>query len=63
MNDSDLKHGDLVLVNNKNSGILFNLFLNMIRWGTHSDYTHVAIIVEYTKSCSYLINSLLKIKS
>lgn len=46
MNVSELKHGDLVLVNNKNSGILFNLFLNMIRWGTHSDYTHVAIIVE-----------------
>jgi hypothetical protein len=45
MNVSDLKHGDLVLVNNKSTGI-FNAFLNMIRWGTHSDYTHVAIIID-----------------
>jgi len=45
MNISDLKHGDLVLVDNKSTG-LFNAFLNMIRWGTHSDYTHVALIVE-----------------
>ena len=44
MNSSDLKHGDLVLVNNKSTGV-FKAFLNMIRWGTHSDYTHVALIV------------------
>tara|TARA_B110001469_G_C9629503_1_gene314700 strand:+ start:171 stop:782 length:612 start_codon:yes stop_codon:yes gene_type:complete len=46
MNVNDLKHGDLVFVNNKSTSMLFNLFLNMIRWGTHSDYTHVAIIVQ-----------------
>jgi hypothetical protein len=46
MNISDLKHGDLVLVNNKSSNYLFSMFLNMIKWGTHSDYTHVAIIIE-----------------
>ena len=44
MNISDLKTGDILLVSDYQSGI-FNYFLSMIRWATHSDYVHVGMIV------------------
>ena len=45
MNICDLQTGDIVLVSNYEKGI-FNLFLDMIRYGTHSDYVHIGMIVK-----------------
>jgi len=45
MNICDLKTGDLILISNYEKGI-FNLFLDMIRYGTHSDYVHIGMIVK-----------------
>jgi len=41
----DLKTGDLLLFNN-HSGGLFGLFTSLIKWGTHSNYTHVGMILK-----------------
>ena len=41
----DLKTGDLLLFNN-HSGGLFGTFTNLIKWGTHSNYTHVALVLK-----------------
>jgi hypothetical protein len=45
MNICDLQTGDIVLVSNYEKGY-FNLFLDMIRYGTHSDYVHIGMIVK-----------------
>ena len=45
MNICDLQTGDLILISNYEKGI-FNLFLDMIRYGTHSDYVHIGMIVK-----------------
>jgi hypothetical protein len=45
MNICDLQTGDIVLVSNYEKGI-FNIFLDMIRYGTHSDYVHIGMIVK-----------------
>lgn len=45
MNISDLQTGDIILVNDYQPG-LFGMFLSMIRYGTHSDYVHVGMIVK-----------------
>tara|TARA_Y100000590_G_scaffold294719_1_gene332110 strand:+ start:303 stop:932 length:630 start_codon:yes stop_codon:yes gene_type:complete len=45
MNICDLQTGDIVLVSNYEKG-MFNLFLDMIRYGTHSDYVHIGMIVK-----------------
>ena len=45
MNISELQTGDIVLVSNYEKGY-FNLFLDMIRYGTHSDYVHLGMIVK-----------------
>ena len=44
MNVSDLKTGDLLLFSDYQSGI-FDYFLSMIRWATHSEYVHVGMII------------------
>lgn len=45
MNIDALQTGDILLISNYEHG-LFNLFLSMIRWGTHSDYVHIALVVR-----------------
>lgn len=45
MNICDLQTGDIILISNYEKG-WFNYFLDMIRYGTHSDYVHVGIIVK-----------------
>ena len=45
MNIDDLQTGDILLVNDYQPG-LFGVFLSMIRYGTHSDYVHVGMIVK-----------------
>ena len=46
MNLSDLKTGDLILCVNKKKSGLFGAFTSMIQWGTHSNYSHVAMILK-----------------
>ena len=43
--DLDLKTGDLILFNSSPSGI-FNIISSMIKIGTHSNYTHIGIILK-----------------
>ena len=45
MNICDLQTGDILLISNYEKG-WFNLFLDMIRYGTHSDYVHIGIVVK-----------------
>ena len=45
MNIDELQTGDILLISDYQTG-LFNLFLSMIRYGTHSDYVHVAIVLK-----------------
>ena len=40
-----LKTGDLLLFSNHSSG-LFGIFTSMIKWGTHSNYSHTGIILK-----------------
>tara|TARA_A100001015_G_C14841962_1_gene652846 strand:- start:55 stop:702 length:648 start_codon:yes stop_codon:yes gene_type:complete len=40
-----LKTGDLLLFNNESSG-WFGNFTSMIKWGTHSNYSHVGMILK-----------------
>ena len=42
---NNLNTGDLLLFTEHSDG-LFECFLSMIRWGTHSNYTHVAMILK-----------------
>ena len=48
MDIDNLQTGDILLISNYETG-LFNLFLSMIRWGTHSDYVHIAIVLRDPK--------------
>ena len=41
----DLKTGDLLLFND-HSGGLFGGFTSMIKWGTHSNYSHIAMVLK-----------------
>ena len=43
--DLDLKTGDLIFFNSSPSGI-FNIISSMIKIGTHSNYTHIGIILK-----------------
>lgn len=45
MNLDDLQTGDIMLISNYEHG-LFNIFLDMIRYGSHSDYVHIGIILK-----------------
>jgi hypothetical protein len=40
-----LKTGDLLLFSNHSSGF-FGIFTSMIKWGTHSNYSHTGIILK-----------------
>ena len=42
---NNLTTGDLLLFTEHSDG-LFGRFLSMIKWGTHSNYTHVAMILK-----------------
>jgi len=42
----DLKTGDLILCVNSSRGGWFSAFTDMIKWGTHSNYTHSAVILK-----------------
>ena len=42
----DLKTGDIILFNNQNGGGFFKYFADMIRYGTHSNYTHIGFIIK-----------------
>ena len=55
MNINELVTGDILLINNKEEGI-YNYFINMIKYSTHSVYDHVGIIVkdpQFTKKPLY----------
>lgn len=41
----DLKTGDLILCSWKSEGF-FGAFTSMIKWGTHSNYSHIAMILK-----------------
>ena len=41
----DLKTGDLLLCSWKSSGF-FGAFTSMIKWGTHSNYSHIAMVLK-----------------
>lgn len=41
----NLNTGDIILFNSHEGGI-WNIFSNLIRWGTNSKYTHVAMILK-----------------
>lgn len=41
----ELKTGDLLLFTDQRSG-LFNFFLDLIRWGTHSNMVHIGMILR-----------------
>tara|TARA_Y100000310_G_scaffold330498_1_gene402265 strand:+ start:1437 stop:2039 length:603 start_codon:yes stop_codon:yes gene_type:complete len=41
----NLETGDLLLFTERSKG-LFGLFVSMIQWGTHSNYTHVAVVIK-----------------
>ena len=40
-----LKTGDIILFSSHSKDIL-SYFSSLIKWGTHSDYTHVAMILK-----------------
>lgn len=41
----DLKTGDILLFNNRNAGF-FSVLSSMIKWGTHSNYCHIAMVLK-----------------
>jgi len=41
----NLKTGDLLLFNNTGGGF-FGAFTSMIKWGTHSNYSHIAMVLK-----------------
>lgn len=45
MDISSLKTGDIILITDETTGI-FNNFLNLIKYFTHSNITHIAIVLQ-----------------
>jgi len=45
LDDLNLKTGDLLLFSETSNISLFNLFLNMIKYGTKSEYVHIAMVL------------------
>jgi len=41
----NLKTGDLLLFNNTGGGF-FGTFTSIIKWGTHSNYSHIAMVLK-----------------
>ena len=46
MNKYDLQTGDILLFNNTESGGFINGLSKLIKWGTHSNYSHTAVILR-----------------
>ncbi len=46
MDFSYLKTGDLILCSDKNSRGFFGAFTSMIKWATHSNYSHSAVVLR-----------------
>ncbi len=44
----NLETGDLLLFNSHHSG-LFSFFTSLIKWGTHSNYSHIGIVLKDPK--------------
>ncbi len=42
----NLNTGDLLLFNNKDEKSWFKYFTDIIKWGTHSNYSHIAMILK-----------------
>lgn len=42
----DLKTGDLLLFNNQNTSGFFGFLSSLIKWGSHSNYTHIAMVLK-----------------
>ena len=45
LSDLNLKTGDLLLFSDTSNVSLFNLFLSMIKYGTKSEYVHIAMVI------------------
>ena len=43
---SKLKTGDLILCVDRETTGLFGMFTSLIKWGTHSNFTHTGIILK-----------------
>ena len=43
---TDLQTGDLLLFVSDSSNWFFRPFTKMISWGTHSNYTHIAMVIK-----------------
>ena len=43
---SKLKTGDLILCVNRETTGLFGIFTSLIKWGTHSNFTHTGVILK-----------------
>ena len=43
---SKLKTGDLILCVDRETTGLFGIFTSLIKWGTHSNFTHTGIILK-----------------
>ena len=46
MNKYDLQTGDILLFDNTENGGFINGLSKLIKWGTHSNYTHVAMVLK-----------------
>ena len=43
---NELKTGDLLLFNNENNSGFFSWLSKLIKWGSHSNYTHIAMVLK-----------------
>ena len=43
---SKLKTGDLILCVDRETTGLFGIFTSIIKWGTHSNFTHTGVILK-----------------
>lgn len=43
---NELKTGDLLLFNNENNSGFFGWLSKLIKWGSHSNYTHIAMVLK-----------------
>lgn len=55
INLDDLKTGDLILFDNNQSSGIFSYIASLIKYGTHSNYTHIGMIL---KDPTYIHKSL-----
>lgn len=55
INITDLKTGDIILFDNNQSNGIFHYFAELIKYGSHSNYTHIGMIL---KDPTYIHKSL-----